>query len=202
MGEEARCRVKFADKTSEGKAHLESEELLFRGTFELSIPFKNVESVEVTEGKLKVRFPQGTATFELGALAEKWARKIRHPKSLTDKLGVRPGFKVSMLGVEDKDFWKQLRERMADISEGEVRKDSDLIFFGAEEKEDLRKLADLRESIKRSGAIWVVFPRGRQQIKEIDVISMAKEAGLVDVKVAKFSETHTALKLVIPVARR
>jgi len=36
----------------------------------------------------------------------------------------------------------------------------------------------------------------------VHVIAAAKEAGLVDVKVVRFSDTHTALKLVIPVARR
>jgi len=33
-------------------------------------------------------------------------------------------------------------------------------------------------------------------------MAKAKEAGLVDVKVASYSETHTAEKLVIPVAKR
>jgi hypothetical protein len=36
----------------------------------------------------------------------------------------------------------------------------------------------------------------------VEVISAAKSAGLVDNKVASFSATHTALRLVIPVARR
>ena len=33
-------------------------------------------------------------------------------------------------------------------------------------------------------------------------MAAGKAAGLVDVKVVKFSETHTAEKFVIPVARR
>ena len=33
-------------------------------------------------------------------------------------------------------------------------------------------------------------------------MAASKKAGLVDVKVASFSPTHTALKLVIPVSRR
>jgi len=39
-------------------------------------------------------------------------------------------------------------------------------------------------------------------ITERDVMEAAKAAGLVDVKVARFSETLTAEKLVIPVAQR
>lgn len=33
-------------------------------------------------------------------------------------------------------------------------------------------------------------------------MAAGKEAGLVDIKVVRFSETHTALKFVIPLARR
>ena len=38
--------------------------------------------------------------------------------------------------------------------------------------------------------------------RQADVLNAGKAAGLVDVKVVRFSETHTAEKLVIPVARR
>ena len=50
--------------------------------------------------------------------------------------------------------------------------------------------------------MWVVYPKGRTDPSEVDVLEAGKAAGLVDVKVARFSETHTALKFVIPVARR
>ena len=40
------------------------------------------------------------------------------------------------------------------------------------------------------------------KIKDVEVIAAAKAAGLVDNKVVGFSETHTALRLVIPVNQR
>ena len=58
------------------------------------------------------------------------------------------------------------------------------------------------QNIKPNGGIWVVSPRGRKEIRDIHVIAAAKNAGLVDVKVCRFSETHTALKLVIPRDKR
>jgi hypothetical protein len=48
----------------------------------------------------------------------------------------------------------------------------------------------------------VVYPKGKQHIREIDVINAAKASGLVDNKVCSFSSTHTALRCVIPVADR
>jgi hypothetical protein len=48
----------------------------------------------------------------------------------------------------------------------------------------------------------VVYPRGQKHIREADVIAAGKDAGLVDNKVCRFSETQTALRYVIPLAKR
>jgi len=77
-----------------------------------------------------------------------------------------------------------------------------MILFGAEQKKDLARLASLRKAIVRNGAIWVVYPKGRKDIREMDVIATGKAAGLVDAKMAGFSPTHTSLRFVIPFANR
>lgn len=67
----------------------------------------------------------------------------------------------------------------------------------------LKKLKSLQDHIRKDGAIWVVSLNGkRAKIRDVQVIAAAKAAGLVDNKVVAFSETHTALRLVIPVAMR
>ena len=77
----------------------------------------------------------------------------------------------------------------------------DLVFLGAESVGDLRRLAGLQVHLVRDGAICVA-PKGGREPREAHVLAAGKGAGLVDVKVARFSATHTAHKLVIPVARR
>jgi hypothetical protein len=202
MGQEANCEVRFGGKVSAGRALLETDALIFRGDFRLSIALKSIQSVEAADGLLRVTSPEGAAVFTLGAKAEKWADKIRNPRSLADKLDIKPGMRVSLYGVEDAVFREQLRARTSDIAEGKPGKDSDLIFLGAEAVKDMAKLKALQASLKRNGAIWVVYPKGRKDITEASVLQAGKRAGLVDVKVARFSDTHTALKFVIPVARR
>jgi len=202
VGQEAHCTARLGGKVSKGKARLESSELIFRGDFRLVIPFQVMQSVSAAKGVLCIKFPQGTAYFELGGHAEKWAHKILHPKSLLDKLGVKPGAAVSILGVTDVDFRKELAERTPEISESEPRKDSDLIVLGAEHKEALVRLKSIASFLKKSGALWIVYPKGQSHITENDVLTAGKKTGLVDVKVVSFSATHTALKFVIPVARR
>lgn len=202
MGQEALCAARFGGKVSQGKALLESDALVFRGNFRLKIPFRAMKSVSVVRGMLCVNFPEGTARFRLGSQAESWAQRILHPRSLMDKLGVNPGRVVTVLGVRDAGFWKQLDERTAEVADSRPRKDSDVIFLAAEARTDLKRLRNLMRWLKKTGAIWVVYPKGQPHITQADVMAAAKAAGLVDVKVVSFSTTHTALKLVIPLARR
>jgi len=202
MGLEAECTVRFGRRVSTGKAHLETEALIFRGDFRLSIPFKDLSAVDAADGELRLVFSEGTAVFELGPLAGKWAAKIRNPKSLLDKLGVKPDDYVAVLGIKDESFLQQLRARTRNIARGPPRRELDLIFLAADSKEKLNRLDHLQGFLKPAGSIWVVWPKGRKELNENDVRAAAKDAGLVDVKVAKFSESHSALKLIIPLARR
>lgn len=121
---------------------------------------------------------------------------------LIDKLGVKPGQRVAVLGVEGAEFMTGLAARVPEYSRGARVKEADLIFFSAEARDDLSQLKALVKWISRSGAIWVVYPKGQNHIREIDVINAGKSAGLTDNKVCRFSETHTALRFVIPVSMR
>jgi hypothetical protein len=203
MGAESLCTVHFDGKRSEGKALLETDHLIFRGTFRLNIPRKSITKLDASNGTLRVTFPDGTASFELGPMAAKWADKIKNPPSLLDKLGVKPGMKVAVVGVDDEAFLGELEKRTSDIARKTPRKDTEIIFFGASAIGDLARLEKLRSYLTPAGAIWVVHTKGKAAtFKDTDVFAAAKKAKLVDVKVASFSPTHTAEKLVIPVAQR
>jgi hypothetical protein len=122
-------------------------------------------------------------------------------KPLLDKLGVKAKARVSLLGVGHPWFRELLAERGADVSTRR-RKRSDLLFVAVEEPCDVAVLATLEPWLERAGAAWVVFPKGRKDLREVDVINAGVAAGLVDNKVVRFSDSHTALRFVIPVARR
>lgn len=121
---------------------------------------------------------------------------------LIDKLGVKAGQKIAVLGVESAEFLSDLVARVPGYSRGKRISGADLIFFSAEALKDLANLKSLSRSIAGTGAIWVVYPKGQTRIREIDVIEAGKSAGLTDNKVCRFSETHTALRFCIPVANR
>ena len=78
-----------------------------------------------------------------------------------------------------------------------LRRSSDLVFLGVRDRRALERLARLRDAVAPAGAVWVVWPRGSAAVNENDVRDAALAQGLVDVKVAAFSERLSALKLVI-----
>ena len=116
---------------------------------------------------------------------------------MLDKLGVKPGSKVAIVDLDDSGFMSLLRQRTADIVKGKPREPVDLVFIGASNQEDLRRLKEVKKWIEPNGAIWVVRPKGgRSAIKDRDVIDAGLAAGLVDNKIASFSDTHGAMRLV------
>lgn len=124
---------------------------------------------------------------------------------LIDKLGVRPGGRVAIVGPVDPDgsFHELLEERTDDVTDGEPLPDSDLVFLAADSVPELSSLPDLRSRIRSNGAIWVISKKGRAAtLRYAELLEAALANGLVDNKVASFSDTHTALRLVIPVALR
>lgn len=204
MGLEAKCIATFGKQKGAGLARLEEKDLYFKGAgdFRLNILLAGAKA-EAKRGVLTVKWPGGEAKFELGAAtAEKWALKVRYPRSRLDKLGVKPGMRVCVLGVEEKQFWKELEERLENVSDEKLVKDADLVFFFVDDASQLKRLRELQNTIKPAGAVWVVWPKGQPQIKEDHIRAVAPSADLVDVKVSAFSETLSALKLMIPRAKR
>ncbi len=203
MGAEAACTVTAGRKRASGKALLETNEIIFRSDgFRLKIPLASITHIEAASGKLTLTYSDGKATFDLGDAAEKWAAKIRNPKTRADKLGVKAGQRVSVLNVYDRGLLAELRGLGADVSDGKPVKGADAIFLGAETIAGLAGMRRLVDQITRDGCIWTVTPKGKGGIKDTDVMGIAKAAGLVALKVVAFSETHSANKFVIPKAAR
>ena len=190
MGQERECRLRLGGKSYRGQAWLETDFLLFRGEVRIKTPFSEMKKIAADGGWLKFESKDGPIALELGPAAEKWAEKILHPPSRLDKLGIKPGLRIALEGDFDADFSGEIGPA--------VKSDADLLFLSANRKADLAKIETLKRHIKAGGAIWVVYPKGKTEIREIEVIQAGRAAGLKDTKVARFSETHTALRFSLP----
>ena len=193
MGQELDCTLRYRKRTLAGKAYLETAYILFRGEERLKILFKQLTGVQAAGGVLKLEFADGPALFELGAAADKWARKILHPPTRLEKLGVKPGLAIAVEGELGAAFLREIGGVVG------AKAKADLLFFAAQETAGLARIAKLKARLNPRGALWVVYPKGAAAIREIEVIEAGRAAGLKDNKVASFSSTHTALRFALPV---
>src|SRR5262245_41079261 len=192
MGQEAKCTLTLGRTKTDGKALLETDALIFRGgDVRLAVPYRDIASVAASDGAMRVEFGGQVAVFAIGATATRWADRIRHPPTRLDKLGIRPGTSVILVGVTDDGVAAEVAAVGVQVST-RLTGEADVIVLGAERRDRLAKLVPLQRHLKRDGAIWVVRPKGIDAITQRDVMQAGKAAGLVDVKVARFSETHTA----------
>jgi len=121
-------------------------------------------------------------------------------KPLLDKLNVKPGMRVAVIDVADDGFLGELgaHAEIVDVGKGAL----DMVFLGVEGPDDMAQMDGLRDAIKRDGAVWTVFRKGRKDFNENAVLRLGLETGLVDVKIVRFSDTHSATKWVIRKADR
>jgi hypothetical protein len=119
---------------------------------------------------------------------------------LLDKLGVKPGMRIAVIDVKDERFVQELRQRSELLYK--TAKGVDIAFLGVDGPKDMERLGKLKDLIARNGAVWVVYRKGRKDFNESDVLRLGLESGMVDVKVVRFSDTHTATKYVIRKAER
>jgi hypothetical protein len=123
-------------------------------------------------------------------------------RSRIEKLGVKAGAEVLVLGVEgDCRFMDELRECGAVVRTGGNRA-MDMIFALFRHRNDLRRLPSLVPRLKPDGVLWTLRSKGSPDLKESEMMRAGQDAGLVDVKVVSFSDVLTAEKFVIPVAKR
>ena len=130
-----------------------------------------------------------------------WNGSTPRPSSTSSASGPAAGWRSSA--------WRTRRsgpliaERTVDLTEGWPEPDTEVVLIAADAPADLAPLAELATKVRPNGAIWVVSRKGKSAtLRDVEVIAAARDAGLVDNKVASFSPTHTALRLVIPRDRR
>ena len=193
MGIETTCRV-----SAELKVLLETDEIIVRGR----IPFSAITSAKADGGRLVLRTSSGDIELDIGSSAERWVEKIKSPKSLIDKLGVKHDANVSVLGVDDAEFLEALAARTEAVTRGRVNDVSTIVFLGVERDRDLSRIATVAAKLPAKAALWVIHPKGKDGVADTAIFSAAKQAGLSYTKVARFSATHTAERLNRPDTKR
>lgn len=208
MGYETKCRVRVVEpagmRQADATVLLETDELVVRGEARIRIKRADIQRVTRRGGTVTVTSSSATLTLSLGEpAAARWEKKIAEPpKQLIDKLDVKPGASVVLVGKHDDALVSQLEQRTTNISRAANARNRDVAFIEVSSLRDFDRIERATSAITDSGAIWVIHPKGPTGVADTAIFAKAKELGLAYTKVARVSEQLTAEKLVRPVATR
>jgi hypothetical protein len=126
---------------------------------------------------------------------------------LPKKLGIKPGFRVALLGVPT-DVRAELRDALAECS---IVKDAvgpvDFVLLFSKSKAELTsRLTQAAKALAPAGMLWVSWPKKASgvatDLTENPVREIGLKAGLVDIKVCAVTDVWSGLKFVIRVKDR
>jgi hypothetical protein len=191
MGKDAHVSAHLPDGPDEGRLQYEPPKLIFRGRERRVFEGAALTTARAEGAELVV----DGARFALGdKAAASWAEAILKPKTRMQKIGVKPGMRVGVLGVDDAALAGELTGAGAVLAEGG---ELDLLFYAADSAQDLARIGELVPRLAERGALWTVSKKGKTAtVQDVEVMRAAKACGLVDHKVVAFSDTHTSVRYV------
>ena len=124
-------------------------------------------------------------------------------RSLFDKLGVVADARVALVGPHDDCFTTDLNARLAKAASQALRTRYAIIFVRVDRARISRASSARLPHLEANGSLWVFHPKGRgASPTDAEVRSAGLAAGLVDNKISAYTDSHTATRFVIPLARR
>ena len=128
-------------------------------------------------------------------------------RSLVDKLGIKAGHRVAILGAPP-DYATTLGELPPQVKSGkDLRGEKDFLHLFTKSWQELeQKFPALKSSLAKSGMLWISWPKGSSgvatDVNETVVREIGLRNGLVDIKVCAVDETWSGLKFVYRVKDR
>ncbi|MEM0925509.1 MAG: hypothetical protein AAGJ83_05685 [Planctomycetota bacterium] len=175
-----------------GTLHLDSKVLEFRCSGCVwNVPLGTGTRARNEAGMLVVSRGPKKASFQLKAKTDHWVKKILHPPTRPEKLGVKSGQSYVLVGGTPA-FAKELRA--AGLRETEHVSSADLVFMFLPSKAELKRFDDHYQRSKTATHFWIVWPKGVEAIRQADVIANAKELGMGPGKVMSFDDSLTAMR--------
>ncbi|MGI8610371.1 MAG: hypothetical protein ACR2MY_14305 [Candidatus Dormibacteria bacterium] len=110
--------------------------------------------------------------------------------------------RVLLVDLPEDGFPAELENAGVKLISG-PRAKADMVFLGVASVADLAGIVRFKKHIPRNGTLWLIRPKGKDTpVSERDAMEAGLNAGLVDVKVVSFSDTHSALKYVYRLSDR
>jgi len=190
MGRVAVCHGSLGTAAGEVRAMLESEVIQLRGDIQSNVAFGELKNVRA-EGEHFLAVANGKPlALKLGQKESLlWVRKILHPPTLADKLGLAQGLPIHVHGrhAEALRVVEPAGVRLVPLAKAR------LAFLVVDTPLHLEALKALAEGKPADAQIWIVRRKGKDAlVRESSIMAVAKEAGLSPSKTSAWSEAYSA----------
>jgi len=202
MGREARTDYIASRERVAVKAHLDTAAVQLTGGKKLTVPFASIKSVIAAGEDLKIDAKDACFALRLGEKeAALWAKKILNPPSLADKLGIKDGASLLLIGGRIAELDEAaarassvVRAASLAAAKGKFAK-ADIAALALDPPSAGKEIASVAKLLPEKTALWLVYRKGTKPNGD-DIIGHARAAGLKDTKVARVSETHAGLRFI------
>jgi hypothetical protein len=193
MGREAVTTATYDGRTDEAKVLLESQGILLRAPFSLTLPRDGISGLTVQGEALTGQGPRGPFELMLGAVeAGRWKTALEKPlPTLAEKLGLKPGVTVWTAGDVG---GPELTGALNGVERVAVEGASLLIVQAADEGALKTALAASEGS---TAPFWIVHGKGKAAaFGEAPVRALMRGRGFIDTKVSAVSDALSATRYV------
>jgi hypothetical protein len=125
-------------------------------------------------------------------------------RDVTDKLGLKPGHLVRVVGQGDKALLARVRDKIGRRLAGETTPADVILYWPKTAEEITSALRELSGAIAPAGGIWVITAKrdqrsasGMAYLNQTDLIPLGLAAGLVDNKTCSISDRESGMRFVI-----
>jgi len=128
------------------------------------------------------------------------AEKDYSHRDVTDKLGLKPGQAVRVVGKGDKELLERVQVKTGRALSRSAKTPADVILYWPRSADEIvPTLMELKKDIHPNGGIWAITVKNGFDgyIKQDSLIPMGAAAGLVDNKICSLSDRESAMRFVI-----
>ncbi|GAA0750576.1 hypothetical protein LRH25_19990 [Ideonella azotifigens] len=190
MGRVVLCYGSLGPDKGEVQAMLEGHAILLKGDFKAKLAVAELQDLRTQEDLLVAHTRQGPLALALGEKeAALWLKKILHPPSLADKLGVSEG-----LAVHLQQAHAELKRVLDPVAPNYVPlAQAQLAFIVVDTAQDLTALKALAKAKPEGCQLWVLRRKGAAaEVKESEIMALTRAAGLAPSKTSAWSDTYAA----------
>jgi hypothetical protein len=126
-------------------------------------------------------------------------------RDVTDKLGLKPGHVVRVVGKGDPELLARVRAKIGRALSRATKTPADVVLYWPKSADEITPtLMELKGAIQPNGGIWAITVKNGFDgyIKQDSLIPIGAAAGLVDNKICSLSDRESAMRFVIRRADR